>query len=376
MLGNSSTPQNAVLGMASSPSVALCGAFVAATGNAYPIGLPFLNQPLKRSELVSTSHWLHIPRAQVSDPGCQPSEDFPRRTSTTSSLRSSSGTGGYFSQSEASQSASALHAVASRDAPTVLRDPENLGNGFPESVEQAAELAHTQPSAPDALKDPLRLPRVSPGSLHYPPGFLGAVPLREGSGDGAALIDEIAGPYLRKVLTSKVYDVAIKSPLEFAKKLSKKVGNKVYLKREDMQQVKCTPPLCQEPAVVYILRGPLYTVHQPRYTEEFRREDTESRTRSRWDWKESESISWWTLLVPGVFVQAPRGLQHDGPTLSRGAREGGHLFLGGQPRAGSGSRSFTVGMPCGYCHARHHAGYQVEVRQGTGGGGGSRGRSV
>jgi threonine dehydratase len=43
--------------------------------------------------------------------------------------------------------------------------------------------------------------------------------------------------YLQKILTSSVYDVAIESPLEFAPTLSKRVENRIYFKREDMQSV-------------------------------------------------------------------------------------------------------------------------------------------
>ncbi|MBV6305770.1 threonine ammonia-lyase, biosynthetic [Candidimonas humi] len=43
--------------------------------------------------------------------------------------------------------------------------------------------------------------------------------------------------YLKRILTSKVYDVAIESPLELAPQLSARIGNKVYLKREDTQAV-------------------------------------------------------------------------------------------------------------------------------------------
>lgn len=43
--------------------------------------------------------------------------------------------------------------------------------------------------------------------------------------------------YLKRILTSKVYDVAIESPLELAPQLSARIGNKVYLKREDAQEV-------------------------------------------------------------------------------------------------------------------------------------------
>ncbi len=43
--------------------------------------------------------------------------------------------------------------------------------------------------------------------------------------------------YLEKVLNAQVYDVAIESPLEPAANLSARVGNRIILKREDMQPV-------------------------------------------------------------------------------------------------------------------------------------------
>jgi threonine dehydratase len=45
------------------------------------------------------------------------------------------------------------------------------------------------------------------------------------------------GDYLQRILTARVYDVAIETPLELARSLSKRVGNQVFLKREDSQQV-------------------------------------------------------------------------------------------------------------------------------------------
>ena len=44
--------------------------------------------------------------------------------------------------------------------------------------------------------------------------------------------------YLRRVLTARVYDVAIESPLELAPGLSERLGNRVLLKREDLQPIK------------------------------------------------------------------------------------------------------------------------------------------
>ena len=43
--------------------------------------------------------------------------------------------------------------------------------------------------------------------------------------------------YLRRILNSKVYDVAIESPLEEMAALSRKLGNHFLLKREDLQGV-------------------------------------------------------------------------------------------------------------------------------------------
>jgi threonine dehydratase len=43
--------------------------------------------------------------------------------------------------------------------------------------------------------------------------------------------------YLQKILTARVYDVAVETPLEIAPALSARLGNRVLLKREDEQQV-------------------------------------------------------------------------------------------------------------------------------------------
>ncbi len=43
--------------------------------------------------------------------------------------------------------------------------------------------------------------------------------------------------YLQRILTARVYDVAIETPLERATKLSARLGNDVWLKREDTQPV-------------------------------------------------------------------------------------------------------------------------------------------
>lgn len=54
----------------------------------------------------------------------------------------------------------------------------------------------------------------------------------DGSGAALGLFD-----YLKRILTARVYDVAIESPLELAGKLSTRLNNQVLLKREDTQPV-------------------------------------------------------------------------------------------------------------------------------------------
>ena len=44
--------------------------------------------------------------------------------------------------------------------------------------------------------------------------------------------------YLERILTAKVYDVAIESPLDPAPAISRRLGNHVLLKREDLQVVR------------------------------------------------------------------------------------------------------------------------------------------
>ena len=47
----------------------------------------------------------------------------------------------------------------------------------------------------------------------------------------------MASPYIERILRARVYDVAIESPLEGAPRLSRRLGNEVRLKREDLQPV-------------------------------------------------------------------------------------------------------------------------------------------
>lgn len=43
--------------------------------------------------------------------------------------------------------------------------------------------------------------------------------------------------YIKRILAARVYDVAIETPLDYARQLSKRLGNEVLIKREDLQAV-------------------------------------------------------------------------------------------------------------------------------------------
>jgi threonine dehydratase len=43
--------------------------------------------------------------------------------------------------------------------------------------------------------------------------------------------------YLQRILTSRVYDVASETPLQPAPRLSARLGNEVFFKREDLQPI-------------------------------------------------------------------------------------------------------------------------------------------
>lgn len=47
----------------------------------------------------------------------------------------------------------------------------------------------------------------------------------------------MARDYLQEILNARVYDVAVESPLDEAASLSERLGNRLLLKREDLQPV-------------------------------------------------------------------------------------------------------------------------------------------
>ncbi|KAK0606209.1 hypothetical protein LWI29_035211 [Acer saccharum] len=82
---------------------------------------------------------------------------------------------------------------------------------------------------------PPPLTEVTADSLSYESGHLGAVPRKQATGAGDGVHNAMS--YLTKILSAKVYDVAVESPLDYASKLSEKLGVHFWLKREDLQPV-------------------------------------------------------------------------------------------------------------------------------------------
>ncbi|KAG0467258.1 hypothetical protein HPP92_018838 [Vanilla planifolia] len=95
--------------------------------------------------------------------------------------------------------------------------------------ESASRTVSSSPTVP--------LKRVSPESLHYASGYLGGISDKTlvGTGYFGANVLPTKTDYLTDILSSRVYDVAIESPLQFAPKLSHRLGVDLSLKREDLQ---------------------------------------------------------------------------------------------------------------------------------------------
>ncbi|CAL1367011.1 unnamed protein product [Linum trigynum] len=108
-----------------------------------------------------------------------------------------------------------------------------------------AQSAANNPEISTVMMAPVLFPpplmKVAAGSLQYESGLLGPVPEKQknaaaggdGGGGGVHNVNEMS--YLTRILSSKVYDVAIESPLDSAPKLSERLGVGVWLKREDLQ---------------------------------------------------------------------------------------------------------------------------------------------
>ena len=105
----------------------------------------------------------------------------------------------------------------------------------PTSEVSAEPSSSSVSSLPHLLTQSMPPKRVSSSSLQYEPGFLGAVPDPTVASGNSDIVDALGS--LTNILSSKVYDVAIESPLELATKLSERLGVNFWLKREDLQPV-------------------------------------------------------------------------------------------------------------------------------------------
>jgi hypothetical protein len=116
--------------------------------------------------------------------------------------------------------------------------PSGIAAPVAEEDPAGVDLVVDPPPKPEPLPSAAQYLHVMPDSLQYEAGRLGGISERTKDLEGAALAPT-AIDYLTRILTSKVYDVAIETPLEHAKKLSERLGVKMLLKREDMQPVSC-----------------------------------------------------------------------------------------------------------------------------------------
>ncbi|KAF8403183.1 hypothetical protein HHK36_011280 [Tetracentron sinense] len=106
---------------------------------------------------------------------------------------------------------------------------------------EVSQKPSTVTSREKSLQSPSSPPlkKVSAESLQYESGYLGGVPDKAAAAAAEGRDGDLnAMAYLTNILSStKVYDVAIESPLQYASKLSERLGVQVWLKREDLQPV-------------------------------------------------------------------------------------------------------------------------------------------
>ncbi|URE00365.1 SpoU rRNA Methylase family [Musa troglodytarum] len=117
--------------------------------------------------------------------------------------------------------------------------PTSTGGGGARLPPLVASAVTTQREAGATYIVATPLARVSVDSLQYESGVLGAITERTRPAAGEERPNGALTPmeYLTNVLSSRVYDVAIESPLQLAPKLSERLGVNLWLKREDLQPV-------------------------------------------------------------------------------------------------------------------------------------------
>ncbi|KAL3628411.1 Threonine dehydratase biosynthetic, chloroplastic [Castilleja foliolosa] len=138
---------------------------------------------------------------------------------------------GFFTGNDGVNSRSAIQ--SSRVKPSIHASLSIPATEILPSVQKLSSGAKLASPPPPAAEKPLL--RVSTSSLQCESGYL--VP-NMNPGNGAVRKDTLSAmEYLTNILSSKVYDVAVESPLQLATKLSGRLGVNVWLKREDFQSV-------------------------------------------------------------------------------------------------------------------------------------------
>lgn len=138
-----------------------------------------------------------------------------------------------------------VEAVAPRTAFSPQRfRPTSTGGSGARLRPLVASAVTTQREAGATYTVATPLARVSVDSLQYESGVLGAITERTRPAVGEERPNGALTPmeYLTNVLSSRVYDVAIESPLQLAPKLSERLGVNLWLKREDLQPVMISIP--------------------------------------------------------------------------------------------------------------------------------------
>lgn len=110
---------------------------------------------------------------------------------------------------------------------TLAKEAKELSQK-PSSLNKSGGISSSEAEAP-------LLKSVCSDSLKYDSGYLGAVSEKTEPVEKEGVPNAMS--YLTNILSSKVYDVANESPLQYASKLSLRFGNNVWLKREDLQPV-------------------------------------------------------------------------------------------------------------------------------------------
>lgn len=109
--------------------------------------------------------------------------------------------------------------------------PNVISPQSPPSVYQGPSVYLPNLPVHNTAKDTLK--EVNPEDMVLAEGELGAVTRPMATAQDAERLNW----YLRAILTANVYDVAVESALDYAPRLSERIGARIHLKREDLQPV-------------------------------------------------------------------------------------------------------------------------------------------